>query len=176
MLCLDCSASVALRRTRPAEFQHMPPICRAVFDNWRICFSYAWGDDEYQNLVLAFAGQLLGDGIEVILDKWDLTEGNDTFAFMEKCATDPTVTNVLMLLDPIYAKKADEHTGGVGAETQIISASVYSEVSITGSVFWKNSGFLHNCFNSICYNYREVPCSVSRKSRCFQYKNGGITE
>ncbi len=98
-------------------------------ENPKIFISYAWGDEEYQNQVLAFASQLVGDGIEVVFDKWDLTEGNDTYAFMEKCATDPTITNVLMLLDPIYAKKADEHSGGVGTETQIISAKVYSEVT-----------------------------------------------
>ena len=48
---------------------------------------------------------------------------------MEKCVTDPSITNVLMLLDPVYASKADKHTGGVGTETQIISPKVYQEVT-----------------------------------------------
>ncbi len=95
----------------------------------KVFISYAWGDSDYQEKVLSFATQLMSDGIDVVLDKWDLTEGNDTYAFMEKCATDDSITNVLMLLDPIYAKKADEHTGGVGTETQIISAKVYQEVT-----------------------------------------------
>lgn len=43
---------------------------------------------------------------------------------MEKCATDTSLTNVLMLLDPIYAEKADAHGGGVGTETQIIWKSL----------------------------------------------------
>ena len=98
-------------------------------DNPKVFISYAWGDEAYQKQVLAFASQLVSDGIDVVLDKWDLTEGNDTYTFMEKCATDPSITNVLMLLDPIYAKKADEHAGGVGTETQIISAKVYKEVT-----------------------------------------------
>ena len=68
------------------------------------------------------------DGVEVILDVWDLEEGNDTHAFMEQCINEPTITNVLILLDPIYAKKANAHIGGVGTETQIISAKVYREV------------------------------------------------
>lgn len=67
--------------------------------------------------------------IENILDKWSLKEGNDTFAFMEHCVTDPTVTNVLILLDPLYEKKANERSGGVGTETQIISAEVYNKVT-----------------------------------------------
>ena len=98
-------------------------------ENPKVFISYAWGTQEYQNKVLAFATQLVRDGIDVVLDKWDLTEGNDTFAFMEQCVTNPSITNVLMLLDPEYAKKADEHSGGVGTETQIISAQVYQEVS-----------------------------------------------
>lgn len=102
---------------------------RKKIESPKVFISYAWGDEEYQNQVLSFASQLVSDGIDVVFDKWDLTEGNDTYAFMEKCATDPSITNVLMLLDPIYAKKADEHTGGVGTETQIISAKVYKEVT-----------------------------------------------
>lgn len=50
--------------------------------------------------------------------------------FAEVCKiVDPCITNVLMLLDSIYAKKADDHSGGVGTETQIISAKVYQEVT-----------------------------------------------
>ena len=98
-------------------------------ENPKVFISYAWADKDYQDLVLSFASQLVHDGIDVIFDKWDLSEGNDTYAFMEKCATDPSVTNVLMLLDPVYAIKADEHSGGVGTETQIISAKLYNEVN-----------------------------------------------
>ena len=97
----------------------------------KVFISYAWGSEEYQNKVLSFADQLVSVGIDVIIDKWDLAEGNDTFAFMERCVNDSTVTNVLMLLDPIYAKKATDHSGGVGTETQIISAKVYQEVEQT---------------------------------------------
>lgn len=94
----------------------------------KVFISYAWGDDEYQGQVLAFAEKLVRDGVEVLLDKWDMTEGNDTYAFMEKSVTDSSITNVLMLLDPLYAEKADSHKGGVGTETQIISVQVYQEV------------------------------------------------
>lgn len=104
-------------------------MSKKKIENPRVFMSYAWGSEEYQEKVLSFASQLVGDGIDVVLDKWDLSEGNDTYAFMEKCATDETVTNVLMLIDPIYAQKADAHSGGVVTETQIISAKVYQEVN-----------------------------------------------
>jgi len=82
-------------------------------DKPRVFISYAWGSQNYQNKVLAFASSLRNDGIDVVLDKWDLSEGNDTYAFMEQCVTDDTITNVLMLIDPMYTKKADEISGVV---------------------------------------------------------------
>ena len=97
-------------------------------ENPKVFISYAWGNNEYQNKVLSFATDLINDGIDVVLDKWDLSEGNDTYAFMEKCVTDRSITNVLMLLDPVYAEKADGRLGGVGTETQIISSEVYGKV------------------------------------------------
>ena len=97
-------------------------------DHPKVFISYAWGSQDYQTKVLSFATKLVGDGIDVVLDKWELTEGNDTYAFMEKCVTDPSITNVLILLDPLYEKKANERAGGVGTETQIISPEIYQKV------------------------------------------------
>ena len=94
----------------------------------KVFISYAWGTKEYQNKVLAFASDLIGDGIQVELDRWSLNEGNDMYAFMEKSVTDPSITNVLILLDPNYEKKANERSGGVGTETQIISPEIYNKV------------------------------------------------
>ena len=95
----------------------------------KVFISYAWGSKEYQDGVLAFATSLVQDGIDVVLDKWDLTEGNDTYAFMEKSVKDSTITNVLILLDPLYTQKANDRSGGVGTETQIISPEVYNQVN-----------------------------------------------
>lgn len=64
-------------------------------------------------------------GIEVILDKWELKEGHDSIAFMEKMVTDPTITKVAVISDKKYAEKADGRVSGVGTETQIISREVY---------------------------------------------------
>ena len=71
----------------------------------KVFISYAWGNEDYQDKVLAFATSLIQDGIDVVLDKWSLHEGNDTYAFMEKSVTDKTITNVLILLDQNYTKK-----------------------------------------------------------------------
>lgn len=95
----------------------------------KVFISYAWGDNEYQDKVLSFARDLMRDGIEVIIDKWSLVEGNDLYSFMEQCVEDESITNVLMLLDPIYSEKANSRSGGVGMETQIISSEIYTKVT-----------------------------------------------
>lgn len=95
----------------------------------KVFISYAWGTPEYQSRVLTLSRDLQSDGIDVLLDKWSLKEGNDTYSYMEKCVNDPSVTNVLILLDPNYAEKADSRAGGVGTETQIISPEIYNHVT-----------------------------------------------
>jgi len=39
--------------------------------------------------------ELRESGVDVILDKWDLREGHDAYAFMEKMVTDPQIKKVL---------------------------------------------------------------------------------
>lgn len=78
---------------------------------------------------MQWAERLLADGVEVVMDIFDLKEGHDKYAFMESMVTDPTVTHVLVICDKVYAEKADERKAGVGAETQIISKEVYDKVN-----------------------------------------------
>lgn len=94
----------------------------------KVFISYAWGTEEYQAKVLSLATDLVNDGIDVQFDKWSLKEGNDTYAFMEQSVTDPSITNVLLLLDEQYENKANSRSGGVGTETQIISPEIYNKV------------------------------------------------
>ena len=98
-------------------------------DSPQIFISYAWSSKEYEQKVLDFASRLKSDGIQVILDKWLMKPGSDTIDFMEQCVKNPSVNFVLMLLDKTYTEKADGRRGGVGIETQIISAQVYKDVS-----------------------------------------------
>ena len=67
----------------------------------------------------------------MILDIYDLQEGQDKNAFMERMVTDPNVTHVLVICDKGYAEKADARKQGVGTESQIISQEVYDQVEQT---------------------------------------------
>lgn len=97
-------------------------------DNPKVFISYSWSSEEYEEKVMNFAVRLQKDGIEVLIDKWIMEPGNDTINFMEKCVKDPGINFVLILLDKEYTLKADNKSGGVGIETQIISNKVYNDV------------------------------------------------
>jgi hypothetical protein len=93
-----------------------------------VFISYSWTSPEHVEWVVDLAKRLMSDGIDVVLDKWELTEGQDKYAFMEKMVTDKTINKVLAISDKRYAEKADGREGGVGTESQIISREVYEKV------------------------------------------------
>jgi len=70
----------------------------------------------------------VADGIDVVLDIYDLREGYDKYAFMERMVTDSSVTHVLVISDQKYSEKADARKAGVGTESQIISREIYEKV------------------------------------------------
>lgn len=94
----------------------------------RIFISYSWSTPQHEQWVLDMALRLVSDGVDVILDKWELREGQDKYAFMERMVTDPLVSKVLAVCDRQYTEKANNRKGGVGTESQIISKEVYDKV------------------------------------------------
>ena len=97
----------------------------------KLFISYSWTTPEHEAWVLNLATELRESGIDVILDKWDLKEGQDAHAFMERMVADESVEKVIIVCDKAYAEKADAREGGVGTETQIISPEVYNSVTQT---------------------------------------------
>ena len=99
-------------------------------ENPKLFISYSWSSPEHEQKVLNLATELREAGIDVIFDKWDLKEGHDAFAFMEKMVNDLDIKKVVIVCDRIYAEKADGRSGGVGTETQIISPEIYGKENI----------------------------------------------
>ncbi len=93
----------------------------------KLFVSYSWSNSPHEQRVLELATELRQSGVDVILDKWDLKEGHDAVAFMERMVTDPEVAKVAIVCDETYATKADGREGGVGTETQIVSKEVYDK-------------------------------------------------
>ena len=87
----------------------------------KVFISYSWTTHEYEEKVVALAEKLVEMGVDVVMDKWDLVEGAEINAYMEKMVTDKSISKVLILCDKAYAEKADNRKGGVGTETLIIT-------------------------------------------------------
>jgi hypothetical protein len=94
----------------------------------KIFISYSWSTEDR---VIELAQRLVNNGVDVVLDKWALKEGQDKYAFMERSVADESICKVLMICDKSYAEKADRREGGVGDETMVISPEVYAKATET---------------------------------------------
>jgi TIR domain len=97
----------------------------------KVFISYAWSSPEHEEWVLELAERLESNGVEVVIDKWDSTKGQNLNAFMQRSVNDPSITKVLVVCDELYTNKANGFEGGVGTETVIISNEVYKDIEQT---------------------------------------------
>lgn len=95
----------------------------------KVFISYSWSSDTHSDWVLSLAKRLVHDGVNVVIDVWDLKEGHNKYHFMENMVNSLDISKVLLILDKEYELKANEKHGGVGTETQIISPSIYDNVA-----------------------------------------------
>lgn len=100
-----------------------------MIDTPRVFISYSWTTPKHEDWVINLAERLVSDGIDVIIDKWNLKEGQDKYDFMETMVKSKEIQKVLIFLDKKYSEKAEKRAGGVGTETQIISPKIYGDVS-----------------------------------------------
>jgi hypothetical protein len=93
----------------------------------KVFISYSWKPATNKQKALSLAERLTGDGIHVIIDEWDLQEGQDKYKFMEQMVNNPEIIRVLIICNKDYAEKANHKKGGVGVESLIISDEVYQK-------------------------------------------------
>ncbi len=99
--------------------------------NPKVFISYSWTSEEHVDWLEDLAKRLENDSVAVVFDQWDLTHGQDKFAYMEKMVSDPAIMKVLMICDRKYAEKADDRAAGVGVETVIITPEIYNKTAQT---------------------------------------------
>jgi hypothetical protein len=91
-----------------------------------VFFSYSWDTQDHKLWVLKLASDLIKNGIDVLIDVWDLDRyKNDLNFFMESGIRE--ADKVIMICTPKYAKKANERSGGVGIENTIITGEFYDK-------------------------------------------------
>ena len=91
----------------------------------KVFISHYWNEQEKE---IELAERLLSNGIDVILDVYDLKGGQDKYAFMEQSVNNPSVDKVLIICDRSYMEKANDRSCGVGDETVIISPEIYGQM------------------------------------------------
>nr|WP_136252754.1 toll/interleukin-1 receptor domain-containing protein [Ningiella ruwaisensis] len=89
--------------------------------------SYSHDSEAHKNWVLQLATRLRSNGVNILLDRWNLKLGSDLASFMERGLS--SSSRVLCICTDIYNQKANGFTGGVGYEKQIITAELMSDLN-----------------------------------------------
>ncbi len=95
--------------------------------NPKVFISYCHTSESHKKWVLDLAVRLRQNGVDVILDQWDLKHGHDVNAFMEDSIKKDDLKHILMICDEGYCKKANNHheTTGVHKEMQLLNKESY---------------------------------------------------
>jgi hypothetical protein len=104
--------------------------------------SYSWDDEPHKAWVKTLAARLRADGIEVMLDHWTVSPGDQLPRFMETSVRENDF--VLIVCTANYKLKSDNRMGGVGYEGDIMTGEVFAGkdprkfIPILRSGDWKN--------------------------------------
>lgn len=91
----------------------------------KVFISYSWDDDEHKEWTKSLADALLEEGIEAIIDQYDLEPGDRLPQFMEQSISGSVF--VIVVCTPNYKKKADARDGGVGYESHLIAGELFQQ-------------------------------------------------
>jgi len=92
----------------------------------KVFISYSHDNPDHKKWVAELAIKLVENGIDTILDQWDLSPGDDLAAFMERGVTD--VDRVLVICSSNYVSKANAGVGGVGYEKMIVNVELVNNL------------------------------------------------
>ncbi len=86
--------------------------------------SYSWDGDVHKRWVQDLAAKLRSHGVDVKLDRWEVARGDQLPHFMETGVR--TNDFVLIVLTRNYKKKSDSRQGGVGYESNVMTAEMFA--------------------------------------------------
>src|SRR5690606_5343523 len=90
-----------------------------------VFISYSHDSGEHKNWVLQLATRLRSNGVNVILDRWNLKLGSDLASFMERGLSKSQ--RIVSICSDLYVRKANEGKGGAGYEKQIMTAEFIND-------------------------------------------------
>ncbi len=91
-------------------------------ENPKVFISYSHDSPEHKRWVSELAAKLRHNGIDAMLDQWDLGLGDDITRFMERGIVN--ADRVLVICTDKYLSKANANEGGVGYERMIVNAEL----------------------------------------------------
>jgi TIR domain len=94
--------------------------------NITVFIHYSWDNESHKRWVLDLSNRLIDDGIDVLLDQYDLKIGSNNLSFMEKINL---ADKVILVMTEKYKLKATNREGGVGYEYQIIQTEFSNNIS-----------------------------------------------
>ena len=92
----------------------------------KVFISYSHDTPEHKQWVSELGAKLRYNGVDAILDQWDLGLGEDPTRFMETGVRDSD--RVLVICTDSYVRKADAGKGGVGYERLIVTAQFVQDL------------------------------------------------
>jgi hypothetical protein len=92
----------------------------------RVFISYSHDSEDHEEWVLKLATDLRKNGIDAILDQWDLKLGEDAAKFMEDGVT--KTDRIIMVCSGNYVERAEAGAGGVGYEKMIVTGELASNL------------------------------------------------
>lgn len=88
-----------------------------------VFISYSWDNEEHKEWVKNLADDLCSEGVNVILDRYELRPGKSLPHFVETSIS--ASDRIIIVFTPNYKLKAEKRTGGVGYEYSIMNAELY---------------------------------------------------
>lgn len=92
----------------------------------KVFISYSHDSIDHKKWVINLASRLRNNGIDAILDQFELKPGDDIPHFMETNLADSD--KILMICTENYVAKANNGTGGVGYEKMIITSNLMKRI------------------------------------------------
>ena len=92
----------------------------------KVFISYSHDTLEHKKWVLELATRLRNNGIDAILDQFELKPGDDVPHFMETHLS--TSSKILMVCTEKYVEKANKGQGGVGYEKMIVTSNLMKNI------------------------------------------------
>lgn len=96
-----------------------------------VFISYSHVTEQHITWVTDLSRRLRSNGVDVRLDRWDVCAGQNLNLFMEQYRN--LSGRILVVLSDDYGPKADNrggHFSGVGAETTIVSPTIYRHLEV----------------------------------------------